>query len=184
MIVWGGSSSTSAGQFLDDGGIYNPVTNSWAQMSVIGAPAGRTGHTVIWTGSKMLVWGGSGSNGILGDGGTYDPATDTWSAISSTGAPTARYAHVGIWTGTKMIIWGGWGLVQNISGNSTMALADGGIYDPATDTWTTISAVSAPTARAAASAVWTGLSMIVWGGEALTSPSRVGYFNDGASYTP
>jgi len=27
--------------------------------STIGAPAARTGHTAVWTGSEMIVWGGS-----------------------------------------------------------------------------------------------------------------------------
>lgn len=37
--------------------------------------AGRFGHVAVWTGERMLVWGGSGrGRRSLGDGASYDPA--------------------------------------------------------------------------------------------------------------
>src|SRR5262249_9027829 len=44
--------------------------------------------------------------------------------------------------------------------------ADGGRFDPATNTWTALPASGAPSARGAHSAVWTGTEMIIWGGAA------------------
>src|SRR5215467_15628908 len=32
--------------------------DSWTTTSTINVPSGRTNHTVIWTGSEMIVWGG------------------------------------------------------------------------------------------------------------------------------
>ena len=41
------------------GGVYDPGTDSWTPTAVEGAPAERAGHTAIYTGSEMLIWGGS-----------------------------------------------------------------------------------------------------------------------------
>jgi hypothetical protein len=58
----------------------------------------------VWTGSRMIVWGGY--NGY-GTGGIYDPATDSWAPVSTTGAPSGRVYHTAVWTGSRMIVWGG-----------------------------------------------------------------------------
>ena len=34
------------------------VSDSWSATSTFGAPAPRRGHTAIWTGTEILVWGG------------------------------------------------------------------------------------------------------------------------------
>jgi len=58
-----------------------------------------------------------------------------------------------------MIVWGGaTGLRPD------PFHADGGRYDPGTDTWTPTSGIDAPSARREHTAVWTGDEMIVWGG--------------------
>ena len=80
--------------------------DTWASISTTGAPFRRFGHTAVWTGSEMIIWGGGGS-GIQNTGGRYNLATDTWSTTSTTGAPSARYYHSAVWTGSEMIVWGG-----------------------------------------------------------------------------
>ena len=49
--------------YLNSGGIYDPATDTWAALATGGAPTGRSGHVAIWTGAKMLVWGGQDSSG-------------------------------------------------------------------------------------------------------------------------
>jgi N-acetylneuraminic acid mutarotase len=66
-----------------------------------------------------------------------------------------------------MIVWGG----KNSSDNG---LNTGGKYDPLTDSWSETSLSTAPPARTSHLAVWTGNSMIVWGG----------YFYDGSYHYP
>jgi N-acetylneuraminic acid mutarotase len=65
-----------------------------------------------------------------------------------------------------MIVWGGV--------NGTTALNDGGRYNPSTNLWNTtpMNTTTAPAARMAHTAVWSGTEMIVWGG------------GNGASYLP
>jgi len=134
----------------------------WRALSTVGAPVARTGHSALWTGSEMLVWGGSGisgagrTSGPLFDGGRYDPHLDRWTPMSSEEAPAVE-RYVAVWTGTEMIVWGA-------------ALADGerrpegGRYDPRADVWSAISLDGAPGVLEPEGAAWTGSEMLVWGG--------------------
>ena len=55
------------------------VADTWD--TVPGVPSARYVHTVVWTGTEMIVWGGSVYVGgvylNLNTGGRYDPSTDT-----------------------------------------------------------------------------------------------------------
>lgn len=75
-------------------------------MNTNGAPSVRAGHTSVWTGTQMVVWGG-GDNDPYSDGARYNPAGNSWTAMSTVARPTARAGHVAVWTGTEMILWGG-----------------------------------------------------------------------------
>jgi hypothetical protein len=105
MIVWGGYD----GDYLDDGARYNPSTSSWIPLAAAGAASERYGHTAVWTGSEMIVWGGRYLGGTLGDGARYNPSTDSWTPVSCVNDPSARIFHVTVWTGSEMIVWGGYG---------------------------------------------------------------------------
>ena len=103
MIVWGGQGNSNV---LNTAGLYDPVANSWTATTIGLRAVGTLLHTAVWTGSKMIVWGGYGTPS-LNDGGLYDPVANTWTATTTTGAPSARGAHTAVWTGSRMIVWGG-----------------------------------------------------------------------------
>lgn len=148
-------------------------TGAWNSTSMIGAPSPRSGHSLVWTGTEMIVWGGPGqSTESTGNGARYNPATDTWLPVSNVGVPEARSGHVALWTGSRMIVWGGV--------RPGAFLNSGAIYDPATDSWTSMTISGAPSPRQSATAVWTGSEMIVWGG----TGSGGGTAADGARYNP
>lgn len=172
MIVWGGTGPQYSD--TDTGGAYDPVAGVWTPLSTTNAPAARDEHTAVWTGSRMLVWGGWSGNTPLSTGGSYDPVTDTWTSISTSGAPSPRVWHTAVWTGSRMIVWGGMNLGAQTYFNT------GGVYDPATDSWTPTSTAGAPTPRRFHTAVWTGSRMLVWGG----FDSASGLTSTGASYDP
>ena len=161
MVVWGGDSFQVPGPYLDSGGRYNPVLDTWAPTSTTGAPSPRSGHTAVWTGSRVVIWGGqtvgNSSPAPFGDGGRYDPGTNTWSSTSTTGAPAPRWQHSAVWTGSEMVVWGG---MDSLSGGP----ADGGRYNPVTDSWTAIVGRLAPSGRSGPTSIWTGSLMLVWGG--------------------
>ena len=65
MIVWGGAHFLPSEGYFNTGGRYNPTTDTWTATSIVNAPLARHGHTAVWTGSEMIVWGGAHGNGTL-----------------------------------------------------------------------------------------------------------------------
>jgi hypothetical protein len=121
----------------------------------VGPLTPRGGHSVIWTGKELIVWGGeAGDQGpAFADGAAYSPATNTWRLIAQ--APLSpRTHHVAAWTGIEMLIVGGF-----LEG-------DGAAYDPATDSWRPIQdppvALESPNRYQSAGSVWTGQELIIW----------------------
>jgi len=190
MVVWGGF---TAGGESQTGAFYAPTVpgsdppiGGWLATSLTNAPGARSGHTAVWTGTKMIVWGGKNSGGALATGGLYTPPAGplvsgvegSWTGTQTTGAPAARHNHTAVWTGTKMLIWGG-------LDSSFLPLNNGGIYDPAANTWTAMSATGAPGARAGHTAIWTGTKMVIFGGTNTELPgSAANLLNDGAAFDP
>jgi N-acetylneuraminic acid mutarotase len=180
LFVWGGMDPVTV-QLLGSGGLYDPSARTWRMPTTTGAPAGRAYHSIIWTGTELIVWGGDGdaqANTALGDGAAYDPAADTWRPLPSQGAPTPRWSHTAIWTGSEMIIWGGLGC----GGTGTVDCAGGARYSPASDGWLPVTATGAPSPRSGHTSVWTGKEMIVWGGSGPQCSSDT--CRDGAAYDP
>ncbi|OGF66333.1 MAG: hypothetical protein A2Y62_21470 [Candidatus Fischerbacteria bacterium RBG_13_37_8] len=162
MIIWGGNNGSVN---LNTGGRYNPTTDSWIVTSLTDAPPVRKYHTAVWTGTEMIIWGGSSDS----TGGRYNPTTDSWIATSITDAPSPRGLHTAVWTGTDMIIWGG---------NDGSDTNTGGRYNPTADSWIATSLTDVPSGRRWHTAVWTGTEMIVWGGY------NGAYLNTGGRYNP
>jgi len=189
MIVWGGRNVT--GTAFNNGGVYDPATDTWSNSTLTTAsganvPSPRQLHTAVWSGSAMIVWGGTPDTAVhaLNNGGSYDPVTDAWATsdlTTGTGSdtPVARIDHTAVWTGTEMIVWGG----LNVAG---AGLANGGRYAPATDSWAVSSLTNGtgsdvPSARHFHTAVWSGSEMIVWGGAPGSSSTAL---NTGGRYDP
>ena len=156
LIVWGGNVSPTGFRPVSSGGMYRPDLDQWQALTPVGVPAPRASHTAVWTGSQMIVWGGSAANGYLNTGGRFQPSNQPWSATTINNAPAGRSGHIAVWTGSGMLIWGG----QNDNG----VLGDGALYDPVGDQWTTLSLANAPAARSGTGAVWAGGRLLLWGG--------------------
>lgn len=129
----------------------------------------------VWTGSSVLVWGGS-DRVVVGadverpdtryysDGARYSPSSDTWTRMSP--APLAgRSNYRAVWTGTEMIVVGGMTQTARTS-------ADVAAYDPGSDRWRTLPELPIapdPGSPPAFEAVWAGDRLVVW----LRGPDRV-----------
>ncbi len=177
MLVWGGS---NAG-VLGDGGRYRPVAGgpgSWSALPSTGAPAGRFWHTAVWTGNRMVVYGGSANVNLasFNDGARFNPAGGgSWEAIAA--GPSPRYFHTAVWTGSRMLVWGGSDF------NLTSPIAGGSSYDPVANVWQAITTAGAPPPRYQHSAVWTGNEMILWGGS-TSNVNQFVYSAAGGRYRP
>ena len=153
MLVWDGQAGTGAR--------YYPGADVWVPISNENAPASRVGHTAVWTGERMIVFGGydlllqrAGLFVVTRTGGSYDPHADRWTPISSDNAPVIKGTRAAVWTGDLMVVWGG-----------GYGESQGGRYHPATDTWLPMAAVGGPagvSSQPGAFLFWTGKEVFAW----------------------
>lgn len=145
VIIWGGQNGAGPDfTYLNDGIRYHPGFDTWDYIQMTGVPSTRSGHTAIWTGTYMIIWGGFDGNQSLNDGAMYNPYTDQWYPINSFNAPLSRTRHTAVWATytttspnykSEMIVWGGF--------NETEGFINAGArFDPSTNIWTTISTFS------------------------------------------
>jgi N-acetylneuraminic acid mutarotase len=182
MLVYGGLASNSPQIPASGGSRYLQASDSWKALSPEQPPTYpfRWDHVSVWTGSRMIVWGGNmGADGVTyaptAAGGSYDPATDSWTKLSTVGAPEARTGAIAVWTGAKMLVYGG------VDENGNLPLNTGAAYDPIQDKWAPIAVPPWPRGRIDHTAVWTGVGMIVYGGQ---NPNYHEVYGDGAIYYP
>jgi hypothetical protein len=198
-IVWGGLENDAGTlQATNTGARYDVETGVWTPMSLEGAPSPRFGHTAVWTGQRLIVWGGASDYDLScyapltvrapllkdapadeeprcesrDDGAVYDPASDTWTPVAAKHAPIGRFGHTAIWTGSQMVVWGGRSLALDagsVLGNYGV-LDSLALYDLDADAWGDPGRSLAPVARHNHEAVWTGHEMIVWGGQLTPFP--------------
>ncbi len=99
LVVGGGAHAQSALA-------YNPATNRWRRLASL--PTGRFGAAPVWTGKRLLLWGGQNAraSAVVRSGLAYDPRINRWSVIPP--APLkARGGSAVVWTGRALIVWGG-----------------------------------------------------------------------------
>ena len=197
LLVWGGATNSDSKSLslLREGGVFNPVKGTWRPISTLNAPTGRKNHQAVWTGKEMIVWSGEGWTNFgestylsiqpLNTGARYVPSLDKWLTMDTNGAPSPRTGVSAVWTGQEMIAFGGYN-ASAIGFTTNKYRNDGGIYDPATDTWKSISKWGAPSPRHQQAAVWTGDEMIIWGGEGYESSANptIKALNTGARFNP
>lgn len=152
-IVWGGRNAAETG-YLGNGGIFDPVLNTWTPMSTSGAPSPRDSFQVIWLGDRMWLYGGFGGQSFE-DAFFYDPALDQWTQANTAGGPGRRDRFSAVWTGTEIIVFGG--------GNGATWLNTGARYNPVTDTWRSM-APNPQRPYGDHNFAWTGTEMIIAGG--------------------
>ena len=166
VLVWGGIGAAgelgTGARLLLNGGM-TPM--GWQAISLADAPMGRSEHAAVWTGAKLVVWGGRRAGNLLGDGAIYDPVTDVWTPMSLVGAPAARAGHHAVWTGTEVLIQGG----EGVGG----FLSDGAAYDPATGRWRSLPQPEGGPGRAGGEFVWTGTEALIFGGVGNAGPLAV-----------
>jgi hypothetical protein len=149
------------------------LPGGFAPSPAVSATAIRAGHSALWTGAEVIVWGGADESGeARADGYRYVPTRARWRAVRDAGAPHARRAHTAVWSSSEMLVFGG----QDRAGH---AMASPVSYVPALDAWRPLRASDAPAARFGHVAVWAGDAMLVWGGR-----SDDAMLASGAAYDP
>ncbi|MDB6071240.1 MAG: hypothetical protein JWL81_2411, partial [Verrucomicrobiales bacterium] len=122
LLVWGGNNLFASAPY-GNGAVYSPINQNWTEMGSSGVPAARFHHSAVWSGTEMIVWGGSTSsvNSLVytNTGASYNPVSGTWRSLTLNGAPGPRIQPLMAWTGLELLIYGG---------SNGAALGDGGRY--------------------------------------------------------
>lgn len=189
FVVWGGRDAS--GKERADGARYDPATGTWSTMATGGAPSARDGHSLTATARDSLGAGGGGSLLLFGGraGGTssaeaflYDSGADAWTPVASGGAPGARFGHAATTTDGGILIYGG----AAPRDDRTECASDGGLYDAAARTWTSLPETKAPPGRGGAALLLSGVFVFAYGGQCGgTFPLEGGvYAGDTGQWTP
>lgn len=149
------------------------TTGSWRAMTIPPRIGQRHRHSAVFTGSKMIIYGGitDGPRPDYALAAEYDPVTDTWTELPA-GPVGWRTNHFAAWIGDRMLVWGGWGFRDD---GTLFRSGKGALYDPATRSWTPI-ATSMVAWRQGSAVVWSSSTgqLIALGGNSGDSP----YFED------
>ncbi len=153
------------------GEIYDPASGTVDRLAESGQ-AWRYNPAVAWTGSELLVVGGSSGPAIDDFALAYDPEIDVWRTLANPPGDVDAWNNSiggpGVWTGEELLIW------QHGLG-----------FNPATETWRNLTNYPGPT-RSFPATVSTGDEIIVWGGCDASIPQcddvGEGLLNDGVVY--
>jgi hypothetical protein len=176
FLIWTGSKMFALDLADDserDGGLYDPLTDSWMPISMQGMPLGGI-FRPVWTGAEVLVYA-TDEEALA----RYDPVRDEWSRTAVAGELCASAIA---WTEELVLAW----RVQEGWSGSDGDIANRYRFDPATDELTPMTSDGEPSARSVADAVWTGSEMIVWGGSPVVQEEGHDRreTNTGGRYTP
>jgi hypothetical protein len=115
---------------------------------------GRFGHSVVWTGSEVIIWGGHTTDlsHPIDDGAAFNPDTGQWRLIASPPLNGMTW-HFGAWSGSEMLVVGSSGAAA---------------YDPTNDSWRVLPPlpleIPHPNERFASRTeyAWSGSHIYVW----------------------
>jgi len=148
--------------FLNDTWAYDGATGAWTDLDPEGPwPPARTNASLVYdsTVDRLILFGGMGETGLLNDIWSYDPQQNTWLELSPPGcrpAPRVGAALAFDPAARRVILVGGSDSPSPITIGSggarqetpSTVMGDTWIYDMAANTWTELSLVPAPPARA------------------------------------
>lgn len=153
----------------------------WSRMAAPHPGAENLWSLAAWTGKYVIAWGSSSpccgavptesAADSSEHGAAFDPASGAWRSLPA--APVSFTVESTVWTGRQVLAWGSTSRGPGQSRNVMLA------FDPATWRWER-PATPEIAARSRAQVVWTGSTMIVFGGEGASG----GLLLDGASYDP
>ncbi len=159
-LIAGGQ--TAASDALGSSELYNPATGTFTLTGRLLTP--RSGHTAtLLTSGFVLMAGGENVNGIsISKAELYNPATGTYAATGNMPSNRQEHRAVLLPNGSVLVVGG-----NNVNATTTTPLASCAIYNPATGTWTTASAMKTARADHTATLLATG-HVLAAGGDNLT----------------
>ena len=152
--------------------VYTVATNTWASGPAY--PIGVSYASAVVRGGFIYVAGGKDGNG-QDTNKTYrlDPTTNLWDDASIADLPATRRETAGDMLNGRWLLAGG----RDISGNLLGAIA----WDPATNTWSTVSGMPTPAFVPGAATV--GTTFYVVGGDAFGRTNQLRSYSENPACT-
>jgi hypothetical protein len=166
MIVWGGMGIPNpvytGSKYLDSGGRYDPVTDTWTPMR--SSPPydvrGRDAYMntkVVTTGTEIILYVDNTVNWSFRNS-IYYSDTDSWSWMST--GPYHQYGEP-FWAGNALMVFGN--AQSQCYGDWLSSIRYASLYYPDTNTWGRTVPNNDPDFHIQRGSVWTGSEVIVVG---------------------
>jgi len=156
VLVTGGFAGTG-GVPQASAELYDAATGTWALAAPMSVPRANHTATVLDSG-KVLVVGGSSTNGDTNTAELYDPATNTWSSAGEVYMPRSAHTATLLYSGQVLVTGGNWQFLPSSHPQ------DAQLYDPTTNTWTTVGAMPRGRTNHLALRLFSGSVMVLGGG--------------------
>lgn len=149
----------------------------WARLRP--SPLGPRSQPILaWTGKELIELGGLRKGNTTQDGAAYDPATGRWHKIAPMRVNVGFDNATAAWTGHQLFVTNGQ-VASCLAGQPlSNCLPRAGLYDPATNHWTTTLLPKAMEGMSPQASVWTGRDVVL----AAANENRGGMAV--ASYSP
>jgi hypothetical protein len=169
-VLYGGRNSDPTTPVFDDTWEWSSFTRTWEKVTTSGNPGPLYGHTMVWIGDRIILFGGRDENDAVSDE-TWEytsGAPRTWSKLDldAEHRPPARYEHAMALAGGSLdgaVIQGGFA-----PGAATEVLDDTWLLD-LPGGWVNVTHSDKPPARGRHAMEWDGSRLILFGGDTDTS---------------
>jgi hypothetical protein len=132
----------------------------WARLRP--SPLGPRSQPILaWTGKELIELGGLRRGNTTQDGAAYNPATGRWHTIAPMRVNVGFDNATTAWTGRQLFVTNG--QVASCLGGQPLSdcLARAGLYNPATNRWTTTLLPKAMEGMFPEASVWTGHQIVL-----------------------
>lgn len=167
VVVTGGFSNTVVATAEQ----YDTATGTWAAAGSM-TQARHQHAAALLADGKLLVSGGVNDDhgkATIASAELYDPSTNSWSVVGSMAQPRNRHTASVLANG-KVLVMGGVELGA-LGGETVLASAE--LYDPASKTWSSAGAMSAPREKQTATLLNNGQILFSGGVKVQTAVTTV-----------
>jgi N-acetylneuraminic acid mutarotase len=151
--------------------VFDPSTNAWSTPATTGTFTPRNNLCACVVGGKIYTIGGFNASNDVNTFEVFDPATNTWSTPKTSGTFDPHGAFTAHVINGKIYTIGGF---NNLAPKGHRVISEVSVFDPATNTWSTLATTGSFTARLLhTSGVIDGKIYVIGGTPNIKDPLRI-----------